>query len=138
LGRSAVERDYRGGIVNAHAREMPTRFAKQLAMVMRGAMSLGIETDDAMRLATRVAKDSLEPLRLVLLLDIARNPGSNPDNVHTRTTKPLTTVKNTLVAMHTLGLLACREQEERHGSRTFVVPYYWIAPEVNQAALLSL
>jgi hypothetical protein len=136
--RSGVERDYRGGIINAHAPEMPTRFAKQLAMVMRGALSIGIPDADAMRLAARCARDSLEPLRLELLLDITANPGSNPDGVHKRTRKPLTTVKNMLVALHTLGLLACQEQEERHGSRTFTVPYYWIAPEVDRIALLSL
>jgi hypothetical protein len=136
--RSGVERDYRGDVINAHAPEMPTRFAKQLAQVMRGALSIGIPTDEAMRLATRSARDSLEPLRRDLLLDVAANPGSNPDEVHRRTSKPLTTTKNTLVAMHTLGLLTCVEREERRGGRMVVVPYYWLAPELDRAVLLSM
>jgi hypothetical protein len=136
--RTGVERDYRGGVINSHAPEMPTRFAKQLAMVARGAMSLGIRADMAMQLATRVARDSLEPLRLTLLLDLAANPGSNPSDVHKRTRKILTTVKNTLDALHTLGLLDCVERDERHGSRTFTVPYYWLAAKVDQATLLSM
>ena len=35
LARTGVETDYRGDIIDAHAPEMPTRFAKQLAQVMR-------------------------------------------------------------------------------------------------------
>jgi hypothetical protein len=136
--RSGVERDYRGGIVNDHAPEMPTRFAKQLAQVMRGALSIGVSTDEAMRLAVRCAGDSLEPLRRILLLDVAQHPGSNPDDVHRRTGKPLTTVKNTLIAMHTLRLLICEEREERHGNREFTVPYYWLARDVDEAVLLSM
>ena len=42
LARTAVERDYRGDVVNAHAPEMPTRFAKQLTMVVKGAVALGM------------------------------------------------------------------------------------------------
>ena len=76
--RSGVERDYRGDVVDAHAREMPTRFAKQLAQLVRGALSLGMPAEIAMQLATRCARDSLEPLRRDLLLDVAAHPGSNP------------------------------------------------------------
>ena len=34
--RTGVERDYRGEVVDAHAREMPTRFAKQLGQAYAG------------------------------------------------------------------------------------------------------
>jgi hypothetical protein len=136
--RSGVERDYKGVVINAHAPEMPTRFAKQLAQVARGALSLGIPTDGAMRLATRCARNSLEPLRRDLLLDIAANPDSNPDEVHKRVVRPLTTVKNNLVALHTLRLLTCDERQEWRGNRTFVVSYYSLAPELDRAVLLSM
>ena len=136
--RSGVERDYTGVVINAHAPEMPTRFSKQLAQVMRGALSLGISTDEAMRLATRCARDSLEPLRRDLLLDVAAYPGSNPDEVHRRTIRPLTTVKNNLVALHTLRLLICDEREEWRGRRVLSVPYYFLAPELDRAVLLSM
>jgi hypothetical protein len=38
--RTGVERDYRGEIIDAHAPEMPTRFAKQLAQLVRGAVAI--------------------------------------------------------------------------------------------------
>ena len=34
--RTGVELDYRGDVIDAHAPEMPTRFAKQLTQIMRG------------------------------------------------------------------------------------------------------
>jgi hypothetical protein len=136
--RSGVERDFKGAIINAHALEMPTRFAKQLAQVVRGALSFGMPTEVAMQLATRCARDSLEPLRRDLLLDVAVNPETNPDDVHKRVVRPLTTVKNNLMALHTLRLLVCEERDEWRGNRVFQIPYYSLAPELDQATLLSL
>jgi hypothetical protein len=43
---------------------MPTRFAKQLAQLMRGAISLGTTRQDALALAIRCGRDSIPPLRL--------------------------------------------------------------------------
>src|SRR5262245_6672302 len=40
--RSGVERDYKGDMVDAHAQEMPTRFAKQLTQLVRGAVAIGM------------------------------------------------------------------------------------------------
>jgi hypothetical protein len=39
MARTAVERDYQGEVIDAHAPEMPTRFAKQLVQMVRGAPS---------------------------------------------------------------------------------------------------
>jgi hypothetical protein len=136
--RTGVERDYRGDVVDAHAREMPTRFAKQLAQVVRGALSLGMPAETAMQLATRCARDSLDPLRRELLLDVAAHPGSSPDDVHTRTARPLTTAKQNLMALHALRLLDCEEREERRGNRVISVPYYLLAPELDRVTLLSM
>ena len=61
--RTGVERDYKGAVVEAHAPEMLTRFGKQLGQVVRGAVSLGMPADIAMQLATRCARDCLEPRR---------------------------------------------------------------------------
>jgi hypothetical protein len=136
--RTGVERDYRGDVIDAHAREMPTRFAKQLAQAMRGALSLGMSAEVAMRLATRCAGDSLEPLRRDLLLDVAANPDSNPDEVRLRVMRPLTTVKQNLGVLHALRLLACEEREELRWRRLVSVPYYSVAPELDRATLLML
>ena len=68
--RTAVERDYRGDVIDAHAPEMPTRFAKQLAQMVRGGLALGMEREAAMRLALRCARDSIPPRRINILLDL--------------------------------------------------------------------
>jgi hypothetical protein len=136
--RSGVERDYRGDVINAHALEMPTRFSKQLGHVVRGALSFGMPFEDAMRLASRCARDTLEPLRRDLLLDVAANPESTPDEIHTRVVRPLTTVKQNLMVLQVLRLLTCEEREERRGTRVFSVPYYSLAPELDRATLLRM
>ena len=136
--RSGVERDFRGVVVNAHAPEMPTRFAKQLAQVVRGALSFGMPGELAMQLAVRCARDSIEPLRRDLLLDVAANPGTDPSDVHRRVVRPLSTVKNNLVALHMLRLVDCEEREERRGNRVVSVPYYSLAPELDRATLLGM
>jgi hypothetical protein len=71
--RTAVEREYKGDVTSAHAPEMPTRFAKQLAQVVRGGVAVGMSRERAMALAIRCAKDSMPPLRMEILLDIALN-----------------------------------------------------------------
>jgi hypothetical protein len=136
--RSGVERDFRGDVVNAHAPEMPTRFAKQLAQVVRGALSFGMSDENAMQLATRCARDSLEPLRRDLLRDIAANPVTEPNDVHRRIVRPLMTVKQNLVALHALRLLICEEREEQRWRRTVTIPYYSLAPELDRTTLMSL
>jgi hypothetical protein len=136
--RTGVERDYRGDVADVHAREMPTRFAKQLAQTVRGGMSLGMPAEIAMERAVRYARDSIDPLRRELLLDVAAHPGSNPDDVHQRMARPLATAKIHLVALHMLRLLACEEREEWRGRRLLLVPYYRLAPELDQTTLLSM
>ena len=79
LARTAVELDYRGDVIDAHAPEMPTRFAKQLAQVVRGASRASAWTaTEALRLALRCARDSMPPLRLAILDDLAAHPGTRP------------------------------------------------------------
>jgi hypothetical protein len=53
LARTGVDYDRRGDIVGAHSPEMPTRFAKQLTQVVRGAVAIGVSRADAMHLAIR-------------------------------------------------------------------------------------
>jgi hypothetical protein len=63
LARTGVEYDYRGNVIDAHAPEMPTRFAKQLGQILRGAVALGLPRPAALKLAIRCARDSMPPLR---------------------------------------------------------------------------
>jgi predicted transcriptional regulator len=110
--RTAVERDYRGDVIDAHAPEMPTRFAKQLAMVVRGARALGMDRERALALATRCARDSMPPLRLAVLRDVQAHPGSTTHAVRVRLDRPRSTVDQTLQCLHALGLVTVAEAVE--------------------------
>jgi hypothetical protein len=111
--RTAVERDYRGEVIDAHAMEMPTRFAKQLTQVVRGGVAIGMERGEAMRLAVRCARDSVPPLRLAILLDVAAHPDAQVNHVRQRLAKPWHTIKRELEALTMLEVLRCDEEEEQ-------------------------
>ena len=133
LARSAVERDYRGDIEFAHDPEAPTRFAKQLVQLLRGAVSIGMKPDEAMRLVRRCACDSIPPLRRDILLDLADNPGSRATDVRKRISKPRNTVRRGLECLHMLGALACDETEEtgrddKDPHRVALPPGGWVRP----------
>ncbi len=113
--RTAVERDYSGEVIDAHAPEMPTRFAKQLAQLVRGGVSIGMGRERAMQLAMRCAQDSVPPLRLAVLLDVADNSEAQVNDVRRRLGKPWRTVKRELEALQMLELLVCDEVEEEEG-----------------------
>lgn len=107
--RTAVNRDRAGNVTEAHAPEMPTRFAKQLTQIVRGAISIGMTTDHAMGLAIRCARDSVPPLRLAILRDIAEHGPSRTADVQRRISKPRNTVDRELQALHLLGILTLEE-----------------------------
>src|SRR5262249_32743803 len=99
LARTGVEIDYRGDVVDAHAPEMPTRFAKQLTQIMRGAVAIGLRPYEARKLALRCARDSIPQLRLDVLKDIEANPESTATDVRRRLQKPRATIDRTLQAL---------------------------------------
>jgi hypothetical protein len=111
MARTAVERDYRGDVIMAHAPEMPTRFAKQLTQMIRGGVAIGMTRQRAMQLAIRCARDSIPPLRVEILLDIAVHPASITGEVRKRIGKPWHTIRRELEALHMLGMLRCDEEE---------------------------
>lgn len=65
----------------------------------------------AMRLAIRCARDSMPPLRLAILLDVAAHPKTTTHAVRVRTAKPRATVDRQLQSLHMLGLLGCFEAD---------------------------
>jgi hypothetical protein len=139
MARTAVERDYRGEVVDAHAPEMPTRFAKQLAQIIRGGVAIGMTRGKAMKLAIRCARDSIPPLRLEILLDIAVHPGSQPGDVRRRISKPWTTIKRELEALHMLGLVRC--VEENTTTKNFqekTIWHYSLAENFDRATLRAM
>ncbi|MEU9657562.1 hypothetical protein [Streptomyces chartreusis] len=135
LSRTAVERDYQGNVLEAHAPEMPTRFAKQLAQIMRGAVAIGRPRDAALDLAARCAGDSMPPLRLRVLLDVAVNPLSGTAAVVKRTQLPRKTTDRILQELQLLKLLSMTD-----------VPYgdnkvrwlYSLSDQVDRGALEKL
>lgn len=137
LARTGVEFDYRGDVIDAHAPEMPTRFAKQLAQVVRGSAAIGMNRADAMRLAIRCARDSMPPLRLAIIDDIAEHPRSTPTEVRKRLGKPRATVDRQLQALHILGVADLEEIEVMGPfGKTQTHWHYSLADGINPAALL--
>lgn len=105
LARTAVERDYQGNVLEAHAPEMPTRFAKQLGQILRGGLALGMSREHARRIAFRVARDTMPPLRRKVLIDVADYPGTNCAQAVKRLQRPRKTLDRVLQELHLLGLL---------------------------------
>jgi hypothetical protein len=131
LCRTGVDYDYKGDVVDAHAPEMPTRFAKQLVQVVRGGCAIGLDRERAFRLALRCARDSMPPLRLAILEDVAAHPGARTPDVRRRLNKPRNTVDRQLQALHMLGVLTCQELEQGHGS----IWHYYVADEIDPSVL---
>jgi hypothetical protein len=139
--RTAVERDYQGNIVNAHMPEMPTRFAKQLAQLVRGGVAIGMARVKAMRLAVRCARDSIPPLRLEILLDVATNPEARPGEVRARIDKPWRTTQREMEALHMLSLLKCEEEEEEEEdgeTKKKTIWRYSLADRFDRGTLLAM
>jgi hypothetical protein len=114
---------------------MPKRFAKQLAQVMRGAAAIGLDRRAALKLAIRCARDSMPPLRLAILLDVATNPHSLVGDVRQRIDKPRATVDRQLQALHILGVLACDEEEGTHRGRDVTRWRYRVRDGIDPAFL---
>jgi hypothetical protein len=131
LARTGVEIDYRGDVVDAHDPEAPTRLAKQLTQIMRGAVTIGMDRSAALSLVTRCAKDSMPQLRLAVLLDVASNPDATVIQIRRRLQKPRMTVDRTLQALHMLGLLYCREEERERNGKAVQVRFYRLADGVS-------
>jgi hypothetical protein len=132
FARTAVERDYQGNVIEAHAPEMPTRFAKMLGQIVRGGLAIGMNRTRALWTAVRVAGDSMPPLRLAILSDLLDHPHSTTTDVRKRLQRPHNTVDRELQALHLLGLLEQHQEEGRTGWR------YVLSDLVEQAALKTL
>jgi hypothetical protein len=138
LARTGVEIDYRGDVIDAHAPEMPTRFARQLTQVLRGARAIGMDAPEAMDLVIRCARDSMPPLRLAILEDIGKHPDSRIIDLRRRLQRPRATADRALQALHVLGLLTCREEEDQRNDGPRYVRHYSLTPTVNLKCLYQI
>lgn len=132
LARTAVERDFRGEVVEAHQPEAPTRFAKMLGQLVRGCLAVNAGHDRALAVAMRVAGDSVPPTRLLVLGDVMGNPSSRTSEVTKRLQRPRTTIDRTLQELHLLGLVVVDEVGDGLGWR------YSLHPSVDRDVLASL
>lgn len=133
--RTPVERDSQARPEWAHALEMPTRYAKQLVQIVRGAMALGIDRPAALAIAARCAADSIPPLRLRVLADVTAHPDSRTAEVVKRLQLPRMTVDRTLQELHLLGLLVVDEIDAGQRYPTWI---YSLAEETDRADLATL
>jgi hypothetical protein len=120
---------------------MPTRFAKQLMQIMRGAMAIGASRERALGLAIRCARDSLPPLRSLILLDVASHPGTRPGDTRRRINKPWRTVKREMEALNHIGILICEEEMQAgmgDGGKDKTIWRYRLSPQFDRATLLAM
>jgi DNA-binding transcriptional ArsR family regulator len=111
LARTAVERDYKGEVIDGNAPEAPTRFAKMLLQLVRGHLALGGTEAEALNVALRVAHDSVPPRRLELMRTVEQNPGRTYTALARLTGIPRSTARREMDALQMLGLV-CIDTEE--------------------------
>src|SRR5262245_7805641 len=117
---------------------MPTRFAKQLTQLVRGAIAIGLPVANAMQLGIRCARDSIPPLSRETLLDIAAHPSSQPPDVHRRIGWPRATVRRELEALYMLRLLQCDEEDQEHGGKMRTKLHYSLADDFDDKTLKAM
>jgi hypothetical protein len=95
-----------------------------------------MDRQKALRLAIRCARDSMPPLRLVIIDDLAGHPYSSLADVRKRLNKPRATVDRKLQALHMLGVLDVAESTEmtRDGKQVSRW-YYTIADGIDPTAI---
>ena len=92
---------------------------KQLVQLVRGAVAIGMDRADALRLAIRCARDSMPPLRLAIIDDLAEHPGVDGDRGAARLDKPRNDRRPPAQALHILGVLRLDEDERDDGKTTW-------------------
>jgi hypothetical protein len=109
--RTGVDVDTRLDVIVANMPEMPTRFAKQLFQVVRGALALGLSLSEGMGLAARCARDSIPPLRLIVLDYLSTAPGSSTQEVAKACGLLWYTAKRALDALYALNLVIIQGED---------------------------
>jgi hypothetical protein len=136
LARTGVEYDYQGNVIDAHAPEMPTRFLRELQQIVRGGLALGMDRNKAMRLAIRCARDTMPPIRLAVIDDLAKHGLSRPGDIRRRIDLPWRTVDRQCQALHMLDVLSCDEEEVRgSGGHPSTIWRYSLAEGIDPEAL---
>ena len=138
--RTGVEKDEGRKVLWAHDTEAPTRLTKQLMGMYQGARAIGLNMDEALKLAVRVAVDTCPPLRTRTLIALLKHDEPvTASNLSKASDIPSTGAYRATDELAALGLITARDGDSQwvNGKpvRLFS-PKRNIAPEVL-AALLS-
>lgn len=117
LARTPVERDPRGNPTEAHAPEAPTRLAKYLGQILRGAVAIGMPRDEALQLAVRIGRDCLPPMRLLAIKTVAENPDELTAETARLMQRPYTSTDRVLQELQLLGILRVSTRLDETGWR---------------------
>ena len=104
-----------------------------LSQIVRGSVAIGMERREALRLAIRCARDSMPPLRLAIIEDLAGYPHSSTSEVRKRLDEPRNTVDRQLQALHILGVVTVDEEEYSADGRSRW--FYTLADGVDPSVL---
>lgn len=124
----------------AHAPEVGTRFGKMLVQIVRGGLSIGMTSEEALALAQRVGRDSTQQVRVECLQALAEHGPQTTHGVSTLLNKPNGTIDRALQALQLLGLIQHRQGDAlfdgtRQGAWVWSLSEEWKdAPEILGAA----
>lgn len=110
--RTPVETDYQGKVTYSHDPESPTRLTKSLMQMIRGALAMELSLDDAFDLALRCARDSIPPIRLECMCDMAQHADCRPSEVASRIDRPWKAVDRAMSALHSARILSCTKASD--------------------------
>jgi hypothetical protein len=116
--RSAVERDsYSREIELVPDAEAPTRLVVVLDRLLAGLDAIGCDRDDALRLVTKAALDSIPALRLAALYALHDHGVLDTNAVAEQVRHPATTTRRALEDLTAHGLVECERQGEGKAHR---------------------
>lgn len=115
--RTHADRDYKGEVSTVNSPEMPTRFAKQLVMLMRGAMAIGLGHDRALALTLRGARDSLPPTRRAVMELLLRYEELTIMQMVDMTSRPYNSLRRATEELFFLKVLNRRTEGRTNGGK---------------------
>lgn len=118
MARTPTDHDYRGKIIYSHDPEAPTRLAKSLKQLIRGAYIIGIGLCDSLNMVMRCARDCIPPIRLECLRYLSDREDQNVSQIANAIQRPWNAVDKAIEALTSARLLVVSYNEsEGKGSR---------------------
>ena len=97
--RTPVDTDYQGKVTYSHDPESPTRLTKSLMQMVRGGIAMELSSVDAFDMAMRCARDSIPPIRLECMCDLAQHADCRPSEIASRIDRPWKAVDKAIQAL---------------------------------------